>query len=721
MKTFFLNILTVFILFFNIIFAQGQEYNLSFKIVDEITEEPLQNVAIFIEPCSCGGVTDIEGKFSIKLPKNKYKISVSFVGFNDYIWEIELKSHLSLEAKLFKKEEKLSEVIVKAKRSDDNLELPQMGVIKLKQEELKKIPAAVGEFDVLRGMTLLAGVNNSGEVSNGLSVRGGSLDQNLILYDNAPVFNPTHLFGLFSVFTPDVLSSVDLYRGNIPARFGGRATSVLDIKVKTPYINQFKLSGGVGLVSSRLNIETPIIQDKLTLISGSRAGLTDFLLPLFSKRLKNTKARFYDSTTKLLYLPTEKDQISFTGFYSKDFYQLDLITRIENIDAENNQYDFETLNGTLNWLHVFDNQTKLRTIFVASDYNAITIFPEVLNINEIEFESKIKYLNLISEVSKKVNNDMDYYIGVQGNKYIIDPGELDPGSANSVIPVSLSQEIGLELSAFANLNWNPSDNLSLSGGLRFNHFFLQGPFELRNYDETGNNILNTQIFERREKVTSFSDLEPRFGMSLKLNESTSIKASYARANQYLQNIYNSTTPLPTPRWKLSDPNITPQRSDVFGAGFYKNLNNNNWFASDFDRPHVVNCTINFEGDKYNTWSLNFTGQTGRPYTVPNGSVPFENINIPVFLERNNSRLPTYHRLDFSWKVKYSKKKYKRWIGDWTFTIYNAYSRKNPLNIYYSQRNGPENSDIFLDSSLGSFELLVVNAPVFAMTYNFVFQ
>lgn len=194
-----------------------------------------------------------------------------------------------------------------------------MGVLQLNAQEIKKMPAALGEFDVLRSVTLMPGVNNSGEISNGISVRGGSLDQNLLLYDYAPVFNPTHLFGLFSVFTPDALSSVDIYRANIPARYGGRSTSVLDIKVRNPYVDKFKLSGGVGLVSSRLTVETPLVKDKLMVMAGIRAGLSDFLLPIFSERLKNTKARFYDSTIKLLYLPSEKDQISFTGFYSKDF------------------------------------------------------------------------------------------------------------------------------------------------------------------------------------------------------------------------------------------------------------------------------------------------------------------------------------------------------------------------------------------------------------------
>src|SRR5690606_5780247 len=255
-----------------------------------------------------------------------------------------------------------------------------------------------------------------------------SLDQNLLLYDYAPVFNPTHLFGLFSVFTPEAIASSDLYRANIPSRYGGRVTSVLDVKVKNPYVDKLKLSGGIGLVSSRLSIETPLIKDKLLLYAGTRASFTDFLLPIVSERLKKTKARFYDHTIKLLYLPTEKDQISFTNFFSKDFYQLDLISQVQNINAESNQYDFKTFNNTLNWTHTFNDDSNLRTVFVLSKYTPKTLFPARANSNVIEYESQINLLSAFSEYSKKVNNSLNYYAGLQGNRYNIKPGKLDPGN-----------------------------------------------------------------------------------------------------------------------------------------------------------------------------------------------------------------------------------------------------------------------------------------------------
>ncbi|SNR28602.1 TonB-dependent Receptor Plug Domain [Maribacter sedimenticola] len=798
----------MFLAFIMTVFFSGtlsaQEFLLGVEVYEKSTNQPLESAEITIQPCACGGITNNNGLFTIRLKANTYELTVNYIGFKSRRTIVDLNFNNTIKLYLEEEEEQLSEVIVRAKRINDNLELPQMGALQLQTQELKKMPSGLGEADVLRSMTLLAGVNNAGEISNGLSVRGGALDQNLLLYDNAPVFNPTHLFGLFSVFTPDVISSVDLYRANIPARYGGRITSVLDIKVKNPYVDKFKLSGGIGIVSSRLNIETPIIKDKLMIAIGGRAGLTDFLLPLFSERLKNTKANFYDSTLKLLYLPTNNDQITFTGFYSKDYYQLDLITKIQNINAKNNQYDFRTLNGTLNWRHSFNEKSNLRTYLVMSNYAPKTIFPEVDNPNNIEFSSQIVYQSLASEFSKEINQDASYYLGIQANKYEISPGELSPGNGNSVDPVILAKENSYEFATYANMNYNPTDAVAISAGLRFSHYVLVGPYRQAVLDDNTGLLLAVNEFEKGAGVKTYNGLEPRLGANIKLNQSTSIKASYARSKQYLQNVYNSTTPLPTSRWKTSDPNILPQLSDTYGLGIYKNIsnneielglegyyrssennltfkpgadffleeflerdiiqgegkaygvefsikkstgkvngwfnytwsksllrsnneklgdriNNNNWFVSDFDRPHVINSTVNFEGDRYNTWSFNFTGQTGRPYTVANSVFKLENLDVPIFIERNNARLRPYHRLDFSWNVKYSKKLNKRWVGDWTFTIYNVYSRRNPFNNYYAQRQDGVDTDVFLGSPLGSYELSILNSPLFSLTYNFVFQ
>lgn len=784
--------------------AQPREGTLRVQVLNAADDTPLEGVQLAIRPCSCGGITDREGRFSITLSRQTYQVEFFYLGFRGERREINLAESTELVVRMSEQAEQLSEVVLRARRIAQNLESPQMGALQLEMKEIKKIPMALGEFDVLRGMTLLPGVNNAGEVSNGLSVRGGSLDQNLILYDYAPVFNPTHLFGLFSVFTPEVISQVDLYRANIPARYGGRTSSVLDVKTRNPFPDKFRLSGGVGLVSSRLAIETPLIKDKLNLSLGGRAGFTDFLLPLFSERLDNTKARFGDATMKLLWLPGENDQVAFTGFYSWDFYQLDLITKIQDINAKNNQYEFRTLNGTLAWTHVLGEQASLRNILVASDYRPENIFPEQESPNKIRYESNIRQLSYNTEYLRYPGESLDWYAGLQAVKYLISPGSLNPGTGNSINPVTLDKENSYEFAAYGNLNWKPLKDLSVSAGLRLNHFVLVGPYTEPTFDPETGNLTGTNEFEKGAGVKTYNGVEPRLGLNYALGDNASLKASYARLNQYLQNLYNTTTPLPTSRWKTSDPLIAPQQSDAFGLGFYQGfsekkielsietyyrasrnnltykagadfflepylqreviqaegkaygievglrkpegkvngwlnytyarsflrssgetlrerINNNDWYPSEFDRPHVFNSTVNFEGDLYNTWSFNFTLQSGRPYSAPNGVFRYQDIDIPIFIERNNARMRPYHRLDFSWTVRYSKKLNRRWVGDWTFTIYNVYGRRNPFNLYYTQRQGSENGDIFLESPLGSYELSVLNTPVFALTYNFTFD
>ena len=782
--------------------AYGQEYSLTLNVSDKETKDPLGSVTVIIDPCNCGGISNPSGIFSKRLKADTYTLSIEYLGYRKEDLTIVLDKNITLDVAMETEEEQLSEIIVLAQKRNQNIESAQMGVFELNARDLIKIQTALGEFDVLRSITLMAGVNNSGDISNGVSIRGGSLDQNLMLFESAPVFNPTHLFGLFSVFTPDVISGVNIYQANIPAKYGGRIASVVDIKVKSPYTDKFRLEGGVGVISSRLSISTPIIKDKLMLLAGGRIGFTDFLFPLLIPRLKNTKANFKDSTVKLLYLPNENNQLTYTYFYSQDFYQLDLISSIENIVSSSNQYDFGTSNHTLKWLHSFDNTTNLIGTFVHSNYLPQNLFPEIESTNVIKYESQIQYTNAQFEFKDNRNEKLNYYAGLQFNQYNINPGSLNPGSGNSILAVNLKDEKSRELSLYANLNWNPTELLSVSSCLRYTHFALLGPFKQGQYDDSGS-FLGVRDFSSSETVVNYSKQEPRLGINYKVGENSAIKASYARIYQYIQNIYNTSTPLPTSRWKMSDTFIRPQKNDTYGLGWYQNLtdlgleissegyyrktennltykpganfflsefleqevtqaqgrtygvemsirknkgkvngfinytwsrsllktnemalqnriNNNNWFASDFDRPHTVNATINFEGDAYNAFSFNFTGQTGRPYTVANGVYKQENVTIPIYLSRNNGRLPVYHRLDFSWKIAYRKDPNKRFKGDWTFTVYNLYGRRNPFNVYYTQRNGVQDGDVFGGSPLGSYELSVLRGSLVSIAYNFKF-
>ncbi len=781
----------------------GQDFALSVSVFDAETKEPLSGVTVYITECECGGITNPSGIFVKRFDTGTYELKFDYLGYATQTLRVELKGNESLKIGMEVTQEQLSEVVLTAKKRNQNVESPQMGVFELSSRELAKMPAALGEFDVLRSITMMAGVNNAGDISNGVSIRGGSLDQNLMLLESAPVFNPTHLFGLFSVFTPEVISGVDIYRANIPAKYGGRIASVVDVKINNPYTDSFQFEGGIGLISSRLSLTTPIIKDKLMLLAGGRVGFSDLLFPLLVPRLKNTRANFSDHTIKLLYLPSAEDQITYTNFYSKDFYKLDLISSIENIVSSANQYDFSTMNHTLKWLHTFENNTNLTTKLVSSDYQPKNLFPEVDSDNVIRYESSIQYLSGQIEYLNNQTGEVDYYLGAQFNRYHIEPGKLDPGAGNSINPVNLGQELGDEWSVYGSADVSISPKLTLSTGFRLSQFNLVGPYEEARYDADQNYEGSIQ-YQSGERVVSYTYPEPRLGLNWMVGERASFKASYARMYQYIQNIYNTNTPLPTSRWKISDRYVKPQQNDTYGFGFYKDfdrqglelsaetyyrnttnnltykpgadfflsrsietevvqadgrsygfefglhknsgrfngfvnytwarsllqtnevnpedrINNNAWYASDFDRPHTLNATLNFEGDLYNKISFNFVGQTGRPYTIANGVYKQQNVTIPIYLNRNNARLPTYHRLDFSWTIAYSKDPKRRFKGDWVFTIYNIYGRKNPFNIYYAQRNGGVDGSVFLSSPLGAYELTALRGTLVSLSYNFRFK
>ena len=788
-------ILFVYCLFTAAMNGYGQDFELNIVVENSSTSESIEFANIFITPCSCGGSTDENGHLDISLPADDYQIVTFYIGFKNDTTTISLTENTTLNISINPEDYQLDNITITGESTREHIERTVMGVQQLSIDKMKLLPTALGEVDVLSSLTMLAGVGSAGEASNGLSVRGGSLDQNLVLFDYAPIFNPTHLFGLFSVFTPEVVGGVELFRSNMPSKYGGRISSVVDVKVKNPTADRFTLTGGIGLVSTRLAIETPIIKNKLSVIASTRLFYNDFLFSL-KESLKNTKANFIDGTIKFKYVANDKNSFYLTGFASHDFNQLDVRSQITSITSSSNQYDYTTLNGTLNWIRTFDNNAFLRTTLVSSNYAPKIFFPQENSDNVINFESSIQTQSLQSEYSKTINSKWSYSGGIQLQHISVSPGSLDAGLEEGIQNVELPKENSFELSAYGNVDWAPLEKMSLSFGLRYTQFLLVGAFDEAQYDTKElENITSIISYDKGDIVKTYQGLEPRFGMRYKISENTSLKASYALTRQYLQNIYNSTTPLPTSRWKTSDAYIAPQIGQTYSLGFYQNLksnkiafsmegyyrtienvldykpgadfflqkfiekevvqgkgktygfevsleqtrgkvhgwfnyawsrsirkfdaeeiskriNNNNWFNSDFDRPHVFNSTINFKLNEYNTYSFNFTYQTGKPYSIPNATFDVNNVSVPIYLERNNSRLPAYHRLDFSWRVhNITTKKNRRFKGDWIFTVYNLYGRKNAFNRYFTGNRGGTKTN----------QVSIFNTTLFSLTYSFKFK
>ena len=780
---------------FLVLNSQAQNFDLKFTIKNSNTLEVIEFANLIITPCSCGGTTDEKGNLAITLAADTYQVVTSYVGFKDDTTSIVLNKNISTEILLHPEEYNLDKVTITAVNTLGNVERTVMGVQQLSMDKMKLLPTAVGEVDVLSSLSLLAGVGSAGEASNGLSVRGGSLDQNLVLLDYAPIFNPTHLFGLFSIFTPEAVGGVELFRSNMPSKYGGRISSVVDVKVKNPIEEKFTLTGGIGFASTRLAIETPIVKNKLSILASTRMFYNDFLFS-FRERLKNTKANFIDGTVKVKYIANDKNSFYLTGFVSHDFYQLDIISQIISITSSSNQYDYSTLNGTLNWLYSLSNDASLRTTLVSSNYSPKIFFPQENSNNVINFESRIQTQSIQSEYSRNIDSIWGYSGGIHLQQIIVAPGSLIPGKLTGIEKVELPTEKSLELSAYTNVDWTPSERISISLGLRYTQFLLLGAFDEAQYADAERNTITSIIsYRNSEIVKTYQGLEPRLGMRYKIAPNTALKASYALTRQYLQNIYNSTTPLPTSRWKTSDAYIIPQIGHTYSLGFYQNLkenkfalsveayyrsisnvldykpgadfflqpfieqeivqgegrnygleisleqskgkvngwfnytwskslrkfyaeelssriNNNNWFNSDFDRPHVINSTINFKLNKYNTYSFNFTYQTGRPFSIPNAIFNVNNVSVPIYLERNNARLPDYHRLDFTWRVhNISTKEEKRLKGDWILTLYNLYGRKNAFNRFFGQNVGGVNAN----------QISIFNSIFVSLTFSFKFQ
>jgi hypothetical protein len=442
---------------------------------------------------------------------------------------------------------------------------------------LRKLPAAIGEVDILRGLQMLPGVTSVGEASNGVNIRGGTTDQNLLLLDDIPIFNPTHMFGLFTAFPSEAASSVEVYKGNTPARFGGRAASVMDVTLQQPSLDKFKVSGGISFVSNRIAVETPIIKDKLAIMVSGRASYNDFLLPIVSPKLKDIKANFADLVTKIFWRVNSKNTITASGYYSKDFFQTKLLGGIGAINATSTQYDYRSKSFSARWFYAISNRLNLQTTIVSADYVPKTLLPELNSDNKVVLLSGIQY----KQVKSNLNYSTEKHrieVGVSATRYNIDPGQLIPGTSRSVLSIQTPKEHSLETAIHAEDEIALSPKATVSIGARYSQFFALGPGNVQTYapgePRDAFSARDTITYGNGKIMKSYGGLEPRLGIKYSLNPSTSIKLGYNLMRQYMQVVTNTTTPLPTSRWKTSDLHIKPQVSSLLSGGLFHNLPGN---------------------------------------------------------------------------------------------------------------------------------------------------
>ena len=772
-------------------FAQNK-YTLSGTITDNSSTETLIGVNIIIPDLKTGTVTNEYGFYSITLNEGTYKIQISYLGFKTIIQEVKLTSDKILNFKLEESTESLDEIIIKENVEKLNLRKPQMSVNSLSIKTIKQVPVVLGEVDVIKAITLLPGVTNAGEGSSGFNVRGGSADQNLILLDEATIFNSSHLFGFFSVFNPDAIKDIKLYKGGIPAKYGGRVSSVLDIYQKEGNNEEFHLNGGIGLVASRLLAEGPIKKGKGSFLFGGRSSYAHLFLPLFDI---NSIAYFYDLNTKLSYRINERNNIYLSGYFGRDVFSLD--------DDFTNTYGNSVLN--FRWNHLFSDKLFSNLSLIYSDYD----YGLTLDFVGFDWESGIRNFNVKYDLKHYLSDNFKLEYGLNSIYYKFNPGEITPIDENSGInPDKLIDKYAFENALYIDAEHKLADKLSVSYGARLSTFHRLGQDELNLYQNNNPLIFNEELqiyqsaepigvetFDRSDVLESFANIEPRASLAYQLNSSSSVKASYNRMAQYLHLLSNTSSPTPLDVWTPSGRFIKPQILDQFALGYFKSfndddysleiesfyksidnridyidganliandaieqdilngearaygleilfrknegrlkgwlaytlskseqrtpgrtpietgINNGQWYNTPWDKTHDITLTGSYELNKKWTLNSNFLFQTGIPATFPNGQYEFNGITIPVYEARNSSRLTDYNRLDVSLNYNPKPDSDKRFKGQWVFSLYNIYNRRNAASITFR-----ENSL----SGRNEATRFAIFGIVPAITYNFKF-
>lgn len=548
-----------------------EKFTLSGTITDSESNETLIGVNVLVPELQSGTMTNEYGFYSITLPKGTYSIQISYLGFKTISQTIELTNDLSKNFQLTETAESLDEVVITENVEKLNIKKPQMSVNALSINTIKQMPVVLGEVDVIKSITLLPGVTNAGEGSSGFNVRGGAADQNLILLDEATIFNSSHLFGFFSVFNPDAIKDIKLYKGGIPAKYGGRISSVLDIYQKEGNSRDFHINGGIGLISSRLLAEGPIKKDKGSFLFGGRSSYAHLFLPIFD--LDNI-AYFYDLNTKLSYRLNDNNSIFLSGYFGRDVFSIQ--------DSFENTYGNTVVN--FRWNHLFSDKLFSNLSLIYSDY----YYGLDLNFVGFEWESGIRNFNVKYDLKHYINNNFKLQYGLNSIYYKFNPGEINPNTEDSGInPFKLIDKYAFENALYLDAEHKLSNKLSLSYGARFSTFHRLGQDELNIYENDNPVIFNadlgiyekaepidTESFSRSDVIESFANIEPRFSLAYQLNDYSSIKASYNRLSQYLHLLSNTNSPTPLDVWTPSGKYVKPQLLDQVALGYFRTFKNN---------------------------------------------------------------------------------------------------------------------------------------------------
>ena len=561
-------LLIVFLVFQSILSIAQERVTLSGSVVDSNNNETVIGVLVEISELKISTFTNEYGFFSLTVPKGSYNLQVSTIGYETKIIEISLQENSKLAIEIKANTKELDAVIINKNPYRTSISKPEMSVNKIAISTIKKMPAILGEIDILRSITTLPGVTNAGEGQSGFNVRGGAADQNLILLDEATVYNSSHLFGFFSVFNADAIKDIKLYKGGIPSRFGGRVASVLDIYQKEGNSKAFNLSGGIGLISSRIMAEGPLVKEKGSFLVAGRSSYAHLFLKLTNNK---NSAYFYDLNTKLSYKLNENNNLYLSGYFGRDVFSLN--------NSFVNTYGNTVFN--LRWNHLFSDQLFSNFSMIYSDY----YYGLTLDFVGFNWDSGIKNYNLKYDFKHYLNDKTKLFYGANAIYYDFNPGKIEPTNSTSGInPDQLDKKYAFEPALYLDVEQQLSDKFSINYGLRYSLFYRLGNQEINTYANNQAVVFNAeqQIYEKatptgtvaygkNETIAKFNNLEPRLALAYLINDQQSVKISYNRMTQYLHLISNTQSPTPLDVWAPSDNFLKPQILDQIAVGYFSEL------------------------------------------------------------------------------------------------------------------------------------------------------
>lgn len=766
--------LTILILYSYGIAKAQDKFTLSGYVKDSKSGETLIGATIRAEGNSNQATqTNDYGFYSLTLPSGTYKIIVTSIGYTDNTVPVTLTSSQQLDIKMEPGGAEIEEVVITAEAEDRNVSSARMGVEHINIKEINKLPVLFGERDVIKALTLLPGVNTGPEGNGGFFVRGGAADQNLIILDEAIVYNPSHLLGFFSTFNSDAIKNVTLYKGNMPAQFGGRLSSVMDVKMNDGNNQDFHVTGGLGLIASRLSIEGPIVKDKGSFLISARRTYADVFLKLSSdSTINNNTLYFYDINVKANYQLGKKDRLYLSGYFGQDKLGLNDLFGL----------NWGNSTGTLRWNHQFSPKLFSNTSLIYSDYN-YDIFISLASL-EGRIQSRIRDWNLKEELSFYPNAQNEIKIGFSTIYHTIKPGIY----SGTITLTNEPDNHTWENAVYINNTWKATPRLNVDYGLRVSAFsVLGGQNKFYTLDEN-NDITDTLLYPEGSIVKTYIQPEPRISASYRLTQTSAVKAAYSRNAQYLHLIANSTAANPTDKWVPTNNIIKPEVADIVSIGYARNfkdntyemsvetyyktmqnqidykdganvvsndpiepqllfgkgraygaellvrknkgkltgwigytlsrtekqiegINNNEWYVARQDRTHDLSIVAIYDLSKRWIVSGTFVYYTGNAVSFPSGKYTMDNQVIFLYTERNGYRMPAYHRMDLSATVKLGSGK-KRYSSELAIGLYNVYGRENAYAITFQENPEDPSRTQAVRTALFRF--------VPSITYNFKF-